>query len=350
MVDLHKGFEGFESLGPPKPAKKENEISLSKHAGAGKASLSAPGTDLAKAESVYENILSFATTILNKVAEDKENQIKGEDILGWTQEFCDQFKEFISPNDLVRLVFRHDEYKSNYVYTHSVNVCLLCVRMALELNFSSEKLQEIVIASLFHDIGLMRIPADIWNKDGRLSSAEWEEVQKHVIYGEEIFKKISGVGDNVATIIGQYHEKVDGTGYPRHLTKDEIHYGARLLSLMDKYEAKTHTRLWRPRFLPDKAIQQILDNESSSYDPHFVRTMLRCVSIFPVGSWVRISTGEIGEVVRNNPDTPMRPVINITYDRSKRRQDESRLLDLSKQFLIHTEQCIDPDDLKEKES
>jgi HD-GYP domain-containing protein (c-di-GMP phosphodiesterase class II) len=346
MVDLHKGFEGFESLRPEKkPGGEDKELSLSKHTE--RESLSGTKPDLAKAEAFYENMLSFVTSILDKVAEGQESKIKAEEILGWTQEFCDQFQKSINPNDLIKLVFRHDEYKSNYVYTHSVNVCLLCVRMALELNFSLDKLQELVIASLFHDIGLMRIPVNIWNKDSRLSNAEYEEVQKHVLYGAEIMKNISGIGENIPLIISQYHEKVDGTGYPNHLTKEKIRFEARLISLMDKYEAKTHTRLWRPRFLPDKAIQQILDNEGGSFDPHFVKTMLRCISIFPVGSWVRISTGEIGEVVRTNADTPMRPVINIVFDRSKNRLEETRILDLSKQFLIHVEHCIDPSEIEE---
>jgi HD-GYP domain-containing protein (c-di-GMP phosphodiesterase class II) len=345
MVDLHKGFEGFESLRPEKKARENNELTLSSHME--RESLSGAKSDLAKAEAFYDNMLDFVASTLDKVAEGQEGKIKGEEILGWTQEFCDQSQKSITPNDLIKLVFKHDEYKSNYVYTHSVNVCLLCVRMALELNFSADKLHELVIASLFHDIGLMRIPVNIWNKDSRLSNAEYEEVQKHVVYGAEIMKNISGISDTIPIIISQYHEKVDGTGYPNHLTKEEIRFEARLISLMDKYEAKTHTRLWRPRFLPDKAIQQILDNEGGSFDPHFVKTMLRCISIFPIGSWVRISTGEIGEVVRTSPDTPMRPVINIVFDRGKKRLGETRLLDLSKQFLIHVEHCIDPNEIAE---
>ncbi|MFC1548553.1 HD-GYP domain-containing protein [Candidatus Omnitrophota bacterium] len=343
MVDLHKGFEGFETLGPSRKPEKGQELSLSEHASEKNLTSSMP--DLTKAEAFYANILEFVKSVLDKVAEEKENQIKGEEILGWTQEFCDQFQKHLNPNDLVRLVFMHDEHKKNYIYTHSVNVCLLSVRMALELNFSSDKLHELVIASLFHDIGLMKIPVDIWNKDGRLSGAEYDEVKKHVIYGEEILKNIPGLSDVVATTVGQYHESVDGSGYPRHLTKDEIHYEARLISLVDKYEAKTHTRLWRPRFLPDKAIQQILDNESSTFDSHFIKTLLRCISIFPIGSWVQISTGEIGEVVKTNENTPMRPVINVVYGRTKKRLEETRLIDLSKQFLIHAEHCIDPDEL-----
>ncbi|MBD3425630.1 MAG: HD domain-containing protein [Candidatus Omnitrophica bacterium] len=344
MVDLHKGFEGFESLGPSKKEKKEEELSLSKHGG--EEGLDKPSSDLAKAEAAYDIMLNFVTTVFNKVAEGEEGKIKGEEILGWTQEFCDQFRGFISPNDLIRLVFRHDEYKNNYVYTHSVNVCLLSVRMALELNFSQDKLQDLVVASLFHDIGLMKIPEKIWNKDSRLSNAEYEEVKKHVIYGAEIFRNIHGIDETIPLVISQYHEKVDGTGYPKGLTKEEIHYLARLISLMDKYEAKTHTRLWRPRFLPDKAIQQILDNEGGSFDPHYVRTMLKCISIFPVGSWVRISTGEIGEVIETNPNTPMRPLLNVVYDRNRRKLQEERKLDLSKQFLIHVEHCIDPNEIE----
>ena len=347
MVDLHKGFEGFERLDPSKKGKEGEEVSLSRQAEEKEVPASSR-SDLAKAEAIYINILNFATTTFSKVKEGNEGQIKSEEILGWAEEFTDLFLSSINPDDMVRLAFLHDEYKINYIYDHSVNVCLLSARMALALNFNRGKLFDLVIASLFHDVGMMKVPENIWNKDGKLSQSEHEEVKKHVGYGEEIFRNLTGISEDVATMIGQHQENCDGSGYPKGLMKDDIHYGARLIGLIHAYETITHTRLYKSRTLPDKAIQHILDNESALFDRHYLKTILRCISIFPVGTWVKLSSGEIGNVVKINEETPMRPVLKVCYSREGRPLPESRILDLSKQLLIHVERCIDIDELKKR--
>jgi len=344
MVELHEGFEGFEKLGPQKKKKKQEDLML---AGGKDESIGLePKPDLKKANALYDDVLSFTKSVLDKVAEGKEDQINSGEILDKAKGYCEDLQKSASPDDLVRLIFKHDDFEDNYLYAHSVNVCFLSVRIALELNFSKERLHELVIASLFHDIGMMKVPIDIWNRNARLTSSEYEEVQKHALYGEEIFKNLDGMGEIIPTVIGQHQERVDGTGYPRHLTRDNMHYLSRLVSLVDRYEANTHTRLWRPRYLPDKTIQQILDHEAGSFDPHFIKAMLRHISIFPVGTWVKVSSGEIGDVIRTNEDTPMRPVVDVVFDREKKKLAEQRMLDLSKQLLIHVEQCVDPRELQ----
>ncbi|MGB3241876.1 MAG: HD domain-containing phosphohydrolase [Candidatus Omnitrophota bacterium] len=397
MVDLHKGFDGFEKLEPSdeekkkkkkesseeekksseeekkpseergefakeelapagerlKPSgreeKEEEKVSLAERAGTKEMLLEpepeSEKSDPEKAEALYSSILKFITPVFDKVKDGKEDQIKGEEILGWAQEFTDRLRGSIIPSDLVRLVFKHDEHEKIYIYTHSVNVCLLSAYIAMSLNFSRGKLLNLVIASLFHDIGMMRIPLHAWNKDGKLSAGEYEEVKKHSLYGEEIFKNLTGIDDEIISMIGQHQERTDGSGYPRGLSKDKIHYGSRLLALVDRYETGTHTRLYKARELPDVAIQQILDNEGSAFDRYFLKVLLRQVSMFPVSTWVIISTGEIGKVVKINENTPMRPVIKIAYDRERRSVTE-RLLDLSKQLLIHVNRCMDPEELE----
>jgi len=346
MVDIQNGYEGFEKLGPHRRKEKaEEDLMLAREAE--KAREAEITSEVEKADVFYENTLNFVTTILDKVKDGKEAKIKAEDILKWAEEATEWFLNSVKPDDLVSLVFQHDEYKSNYLYTHSVNVCFLSARMALGLNFPKDRLRNLSIASLFHDIGMMRIPVDVWNRNRKLNRNEYTEVQKHVLYGETIFRNISGIDDVVAKVISQHQEKADGTGSPNHLTKDTTDYLARLVSLIDRYEAQTHSRLWRPRFLPDMTIQQLVDNEYNSYDQYFMKALLHHITIFPVGAWVKISSGDIGKIVRTNPETPMRPVIELFYDRKRKRLPELRLIDLSKQLLVHVEQCIDPEGLQE---
>ncbi len=346
MVDFHKGFEGFDKLSSEKKKAKEEGLILSKESEAGKEKDIKLESSPRKAEAFYEDILKFVKQVLDKVASGRENELRGEEIHSWIVKKCDYFLEFIKPDDVMNIVFGHDEYEKSYIYNHSVNVCIIATHIAYKLDYSRENLENLALASLFHDIGMMKIPEHIWNKGGKLNSSEVAEVRKHPAYGEEIFRKLTGIDEVVSLVIGQHQERSDGTGYPNHLKGSDIHYMARLVSLVLRYEALTHTRRWRVRFSPDKAIQEILDNEGDSYDPEFMKALLRYVSIFPVGSWVKISTGEIGTVIKVNENTPMRPVINIVFNREKKRFREPHILDLSKQLLIYVEHCIDPEEVK----
>ncbi|MCK4851893.1 MAG: HD domain-containing protein [Candidatus Omnitrophica bacterium] len=343
MVELHRESESFGDHSLSEKRRQDKGLLLS--GGTEEVNLTGPEPGMAEAEVFYGKILGCVRSVFDRVGEGKEDRIKAEDIVGPLEEFYGYFDMFRDSNDLMRLVFQHDEYRENYIYTHSVNVCFLSVRMALELNFSKSKLLDVMAVSLFHDIGMMKVPMDMWNTDRKLSPFEYREVQRHPVYGEEILGNISGIADTALQAVGQHQEKTDGTGYPGGLTKDSINYLARMVSLVDRYEALTHSRLWRPPFLPDKAIQQILDNESGSYDPHFMKAMLRYISVFPVATWVKISSGEIGVIVRINEDTPMRPVVNVIFGRDGNRLPGARSLDLSKQLLIHVDKCISREDL-----
>lgn len=346
MVDLHKGFEGFERLTPAKKEDKEKDLLLSKWGREpGATSLK---SDLAKSQAFYFEVIAYTRGLLDKVRDGKVAEIMADDLMKHVHVFCEYMKNDIDPDDLVRLVFKENDSSDNYIYAHSVNVTFLAVRIAFEMNFTPTLLQELVASCLLHDAGMMKVPVSIWNNSSQLTESQYEEVRKHAIYGEEVLRKIPGLSSVIPIVVGQHQERIDGSGYPRGLSKEAIHYLARLISLIDSYEAQTHARLWRRMVLPDKAIQKILDEESMSFDPHFMKALLRYVSIYPVGTWVGISTGEVGEVIMTNKDTPMRPTVNVTYDRQGKSLVRPRIVDLSKQLLIHVDCCVESGEIGKK--
>ena len=343
MIDFNKGFEEYESLGSEKPKKKEDKVSLSKETN--NTGLLQETEDISQMEALYNNVRTFLIGQFSLVSRQGENKIDFDAIIKYAQKICTAFEETKNPGGYIRLCFEHDEYEENYIYTHSVNVCFICLRIALELNFSRKRLLELTICSLFHDIGMMKVSSDVWNKDGSLSSAEYQEVQEHPLFGEGLFTNIEGIDETVPLVIGQHQEKIDGSGYPGRLTIDNIHYLARLISLVDGYETQTHSRKWKSRSLPDKTIQELLDHQTGKFDPHFMKALLKVVSIYPEGTFVRISSGEICQVISTNKDKPMRPIVNLVYDNSMKRLDGTRILDLSKQMLVHVDKCVDPSGL-----
>jgi HD-GYP domain-containing protein (c-di-GMP phosphodiesterase class II) len=303
------------------------------------------GVDSSALEGLYGELREFLKSQYSLAGQGQAGQLKFKKIINWSRRICDALENADNPDLFIDLFFRHDEYQQNYIYTHSVNVCLLCIRLALELNFNRQKLEQLAISAMFHDIGMMEVSEELWNKPGELSRVEYDKVKEHPLIGEGIFTNVEGISDSVPLAIGQHQEKVDGSGYPGHLTIDHIHYFSRLISIADYYETKTHTRKWKTKVLPDKAIQELLDHQSGKYDPHFMKTLLRVVSIYPVGTFVKISSGEICKVIKTNKNTPMRPVVVLVYDSSRKKVDKERLLDLSKQLLLHVDRCIDPEEI-----
>ena len=340
MIDFNKGFEEYESLGDKKPKKKEDKVFLSKEmSGTG---LLSDTADISQLELLYNNVRTFLIGQFDLVAKKNEKNIDFKTILTYVEKICTAFEGTKNLGGFIRLCFEHDEYEDNYIYTHSVNVCFICLRIALELNFSRKRLLELAICSLFHDIGMMKITPSIWNKEGTLSSSEYKEVQEHPLFGEGLFTNVDGIDEVVPLVIGQHQEKIDGSGYPGHLTIDNIHYLSRLISLVDAYETQTHTRKWKNRFLPDTTIQDLLDHQTGKFDPHFMKALLKVVSIYPEGTFVKISSGEICKVIETNKDKPMRPIVDLVYDNTMKPLATTRQLDLSKQMLVHVVKCVEP--------
>jgi len=144
MVDLSSGFGEFGKLNPNKKEDKKEELSLSGKTDDG-VSLQIK-SDMDKAEKFYTYARDFVRNVLDKVAEGREGEINAGEMLSVSEELCNNFSKGLEPDDLTRLVFLHDEYEKNYLYTHSVNVCLLSVRVALGLNLSKKEMHELVLA------------------------------------------------------------------------------------------------------------------------------------------------------------------------------------------------------------
>jgi len=144
---------------------------------------------------------------------------------------------------------------NEFVYGHSVNVAVLCATIGLALGYPLRKLQELALGGLLHDIGQMKIPSRLLNKASKLSNDEFSLSQTHTTQGFEILRQ-TGSGRIPLLVMHmalQHHEKVDGTGYPRRLQKNEIHEYARIAAVADVYDAMTCDRPYRRAWFPHEA-------------------------------------------------------------------------------------------------
>lgn len=183
---------------------------------------------------------------------------------------------------------------------HAINVCLLSVITGLYLKFPRSVLQELALGALLHDIGKSIIP-----QDKRLAADQGF----HCRAGQSILQR-SGVGTVVARIAAEHHETYDGSGYPAGLTNKNIHPLSRLVAVANHFDS-TMNKAAEEGTPRHEIMEKMLACGNVSFDLNVLRAFCHTVAIYPVGSLVKLSTGQTGYVVENQPQFPLRPVIRI---------------------------------------
>ncbi len=166
------------------------------------------------------------------------------------------------------------EIRDPYTAGHQVRVAHLARAIAEEMGFDEERMENIRVAGLIHDIGKLSIPAEILSKPTQLTPIEFSLVKEHPRSGYEILKSVETEWP-LAEIVCQHHERMDGSGYPRHLKGDEILLEARILAVADVVEAMVSHRPWRPALDIATALNDIENNKGILYDNTIVDTCLR---------------------------------------------------------------------------
>lgn len=207
----------------------------------------------------------------------------------------------------------------HYLITHSINVCIFSLFLGHKLKLDDKDLNTLGLGALLHDIGKMNVPARILNKPGKLTPAEYETIKCHT---EEGYNRLKGnLPEESLRIIRDHHERCNGTGYPRKLANEEINLLTRCVAIADVYDALTTDRCYRKRMLPHDGMEVLMaDSATESLDRNLVTLFLREVAMYPLGTTVKLSNGEIGVVTSIPKHFPMRPNVKIIDPAEKRGQ------------------------------
>jgi len=181
--------------------------------------------------------------------------------------------------DIIQAISFTSEVRDPYTAGHQKKVCELAVAIGEEMNITEKQLQGVKYAAMIHDIGKISVPSDILSKPGKIGVSEFEVIKGHSQTGYELLNKIDFPWP-ISDIVHQHHERMDGSGYPNGLTKDEILLEARIISVADTVEAMTSHRPYRPALGIDVALDEITTNRGKHYDPEVVDA---CVNIFSNG-------------------------------------------------------------------
>lgn len=207
--------------------------------------------------------------------------------------------EIMENNDVIYNMLDLKEH-DNYTYCHSVNVCVIATIMGKHLGYPRDRLKDIAVGSLLHDLGKIYIDPEILDKITGLTEKETKQIQEHARLGFERLRTYSGLSILAAHIAYQHHEREDGSGYPRGLKGDDIHPYAKIAAVADSYDAMTSNKLYRKPLWSHEAINELKKNSPEKYDLKAAAALSWAVAPYPIGSVLLLSTKEKAVVVNTS--------------------------------------------------
>lgn len=239
------------------------------------------------------------------------------------------------------------EVSGHILAKNSVNTAILSTLIAGELRIPNHKVLHITTGALLHDVGMLKLPQDILEKQGGLSDGELQRVQAHPLYAFKIICKELLYPEDVGVVALQHHERWDGDGYPRKIAGEAIELGARIVSVSDAFEAMVSKKSYRNSMMGYQAMKNLLSDNSRRFDPDVLKAFIKTMGIYPIGSIVLLNNGSIARVLEVHRDTPLRPQIAILIDEFGKTfsQDSGEVVDLLTEKSLFIARAIDPKEL-----
>jgi putative nucleotidyltransferase with HDIG domain len=216
-----------------------------------------------------------------------------------------------------------------YTFTHMINVALLTMAQARALGLPGSLVREFGMAGLMHDVGKTRIPREILSKPADLTPEERAIIQRHVVDGAQILRQTPEMPALVPIVAFEHHLRPDMSGYPEGIGARSLNLCTLLVSISDVYDALRSNRAYRAG-LPSDRIRAMLDERSgNTFEPTLLRRFITLMGMYPVGTFVRLATGELAVVVEEHATDPFHPRIRLTADRAGAPFVGSAVLDTS---------------------
>lgn len=203
------------------------------------------------------------------------------------------------------------------VYGHGLSVAVSLVAFGRHLGYPKEQLSQLGMLGLLLDIGKIKLPRDLLEKSARLTSDEFEQIKDHVDLGLEILSATPNIHPDVLEGIAQHHERMNGTGYPQNIMGEKIGVFGRMAAIADTYAAVTKRRPYAEAISPHEALQMLSNWSGTQFHTDMVEQFIQSIGVFPVGSLVELSTGEVAVVVTHNKIKRLRPKVLIVTEEDK---------------------------------
>jgi len=278
--------------------------------------------DMATFRRMYSEAVSSAEAIWESAQTENQPDATA------AQAMIDGLAQAVSQNRSALLALTALKDYDNYTFTHMVNVSVLTMGQAKALGIEGRLLREFGLAGLMHDIGKVKTPLEILNKQDKLTDAEFKVMMRHTVDGAEILRSTPDVPPLAPIVAFEHHLRLDGSGYPAGAKRSTLNLGTMLCSISDVYDAMRSQRSYQQSLPTDRILAVLKRADGQQFDQHLIRRFSQLIGIYPVGNLVKLNTGEVAVVVRVYAPDPHRPRVKVLFDRAGRKLDFPYDLDL----------------------
>lgn len=260
---------------------------------------------LASMQGYLEGYISFVDGLYNRFVTNSE--LKYADIMDRMRQLC----EILAENR--RFVLRALSLippNRNYLISHAVNTSIVSILVGTTLKMPTARLMELGAAAVLHEIGMVKLPSNLFMTNRKLSVEEKRRITAHTVLGYTVLKEFQ-VPLAVQLAALEHHERVNSTGYPRGMNGDHISLYAKIIAVACSYDAVTAARPHREGKESHEGILDLLRNEGKQYDDAIIRALVLTLSIYPIGSYVMLSNGNKAVVIDTQPDNPRFPLVQV---------------------------------------
>jgi HD-GYP domain-containing protein (c-di-GMP phosphodiesterase class II) len=219
--------------------------------------------------------------------------------------------------------------EDRYTYQHPLGASIWAVALGRQLGLPKTDLRTLAIGSLLFDVGKLGVDPELLSTTRQLSDEEFEQVRNHVKLGVEMIQGSALMNTDVIDMITYHHERHDGSGYPKGLRGDDIPVFARIAAIVDCFDAITSHRGYARAISPSSAIKMLYEWKDIDFQGELVEEFIQAVGIYPAGTLVELSNGEIGVVMAAYREHRLRPRVMVLLDADKQELAIPRTLDLA---------------------
>ncbi len=265
------------------------------------------------------------TLLQNMVADIRSGNTMQVDVVERVIE--DMVDSMVRNPDAMMWVARMRERDSS-TYDHGLRVAINLIAFGRHLGYPKEHLGQLGIIGLLLDIGKIRIPRELLEKHARLTPTEFAEIKLHVNHSVDILNQTAHVNPDVVDAVAQHHERMDGSGYPNGLSGNNIGIFGKMAAIADTYSAITTKRAYAEAASPHEALQMLSSWGGTQFQTEMIEHFIQSIGVFPVGSLVELSSGEVAVVVTHNKQKRLRPKVLVVTEADKKLLKHPNVKDL----------------------
>ncbi len=274
-----------------------------------------------KSLETYRDAISTMTGFFSEVGDGQLPPLRE------AENLVEGFMDKLSANKSLLMLLSGLKGYDSYTYQHCVNVGILALLLAEKEGLDEQHIKWAALAGMMHDIGKVRVPSEVINKPGGLTLREWEAVKSHPLHSADVIRGMGGAQGLMQAVEG-HHMHHDGGGYPVRSDVDGPSRLAKLISVVDAYDAITTVRAYKKPMSPVDAMTFLENGRGTKYDPHHVDAFISMVGAYPPGAMVRLSSNEIGMVVKAGGQQG-KPMVKMIIDEKGQPFTQEQDLDLS---------------------